>query len=225
MELTKDEQSALLDCMLEMGELLLDAGAEISRVEDTLTRMGKAYGAERVDVFVIPSLISLSVSFGGEGATTQTRRILSNGLTDFYRLEKLNGMSRSCCKSPLPPMELRAQLDRVAAGHKPFAVVLGGSTLAAFSFTVFFGGNGWDGLAAALFAVAIVGLQEYLGRTRLNTVAFNEENYSEATATPVWLTTLRNVDIGLGVLFILLQILAIRSFLAARKKEKEAAGN
>ena len=173
MELTKDEQSALLDCMLEMGELLLDAGAEISRVEDTLTRMGKAYGAERVDVFVIPSLISLSVSFGGEGATTQTRRILSNGLTDFYRLEKLNGMSRSCCKSPLPPMELRAQLDRVAAGHKPFAVVLGGSTLAAFSFTVFFGGNGWDGLAAALFAVAIVGLQEYLGRTRLNTVAFN----------------------------------------------------
>ena len=58
--------------------------------------------------------------------------------------------------------------------------------------------------------------------TVVNTVAFSEENYSEATATPVWLTTLRNVDIALGVVFVLLQILAIRSFLAAKKKEKEA---
>ncbi len=173
MELTKDEQSALLDGMLEMGDLLLDAGAEISRVEDTLARVGKAYGAQRVDVFVIPSLISLSMAFREGEAATQTRRILSNGLTDFYRLEKLNSLSRSCCANPMPLPELREKLDRVAAGHKPFPVILGGSILAAFSFAVFFGGNAWDGLAAAAFAVAVVVLQEYLGRTRLNTVAFN----------------------------------------------------
>ena len=55
MELSTYEQLFLLDCMLEMGELLLDCGAEISRVEDTLSRMGKAYGANRADVFVSPS--------------------------------------------------------------------------------------------------------------------------------------------------------------------------
>ena len=173
MDLSKDEQSALLECMLKMGDLLLDAGAEISRVEDTLSRVGKAYGAQRVDVFVIPSLISLSMAFHEGEAATQTRRILSNGLTDFYRLEKLNSLSRSCCADPMPLPALRAKLDRVAAGHKPFPVILGGSLLSAFSFAVFFGGNGWDGLAAALFAVAVVALQEYLGRTKLNTVAFN----------------------------------------------------
>ena len=173
MELTKDGQSVLLDCMLEMGDLLLDAGAEISRVEDTPSRMGRAYGALRTDVFVIPSLISISMEFVEGEATTQTRRIHSNGLTDFYRLEKLNALSRSCCAEPLPTPELRAQLDHVAAGRKPFAVILGGSVLAAFSFAIFFGGSIWDGLASAVFAVAVVLLQERLGRTELNTVAFN----------------------------------------------------
>ena len=173
MELTRDEQSALLDCMLDMGELLLDAGAEISRVEDTLRRMGQAYGAERMDVFVIPSLVSISMAFAEGEGWTRTRRIHSNGLNDFYRLEKLNALSRSCCAEPIPAAALREKLDAVAAGRKPFAVILGGSVLAAASFAIFFGGSVWDGLVSAVFAVAIVLIQERLGRTELDTVAFN----------------------------------------------------
>ena len=45
----KTENSRFLDCLLEMGALLLDCGAEVSRVEDTLGRLGKVYGAERTD--------------------------------------------------------------------------------------------------------------------------------------------------------------------------------
>ena len=48
MDITRYQQYYLLDCMLEMGELLLDSGAEISRVEDTLRRLGTAYGLERL---------------------------------------------------------------------------------------------------------------------------------------------------------------------------------
>ncbi len=105
---------------------------------------------------MIPSIISISVEFVEGESLTETRRIHSNGLTDFYRLEKLNTLSRSCCADPLPTEELRAQLDKVAAGRKPFRVILGGSVLAAFSFAVFFGGSVWDGLVAAIFAVAVV---------------------------------------------------------------------
>ena len=173
MDLTRSEQSSLLDSMLEMGELLLDCGAEISRVEDTISHLGAAYGAERTDVFVIPSIISISMEFAGEKALTETRRIHSNGANDFYRLEKLNTLSRSCCAEPLALPELRASLDHIAAGRKPQRVILGGSVLAAFSFAVFFGGSMWDGIAAAVFALAICLLQEYLGRTELNTAAFN----------------------------------------------------
>ena len=44
-------------CMrsLIMGELMQTCGAEVFRVEDTLARMGKAYGVERMNVFVITS--------------------------------------------------------------------------------------------------------------------------------------------------------------------------
>ena len=173
MSRTKEEQSQLLDSLLDMGRLLLDCGAEISRVEDTLSRMGRAYGARQMDVFVITSIISMSMDFPDSEPLTETRRILSTGSTDFYRLEKLNTLSRECCAQPLPVAELRGRLDKVAAGRKPFSVALLGSVLGAGSFAVFFGGSLFDGLAAAAFGAAICLLQDRLGRTRINTVAFN----------------------------------------------------
>ncbi len=173
MFLTIYDQHVLLDCMLEMGDLLLDCGAEISRVEDTLNRMGKAYGANRVDVFAIPSLLSITLNFPETIPVTETRRISSTGSTDFYRMEKLNALSRECCREPLELTELRARLDHVAAGRKPFAVVFWGSVLGGGGFAVFFGGTVWDGLAAAIFGAGICLLQYALGRTQLNTAASN----------------------------------------------------
>ena len=173
MKLTRSEQSLLLDCLLEMGDLLLDCGAEIGRVEDTLSRMGAAYGAGRPSVFVIPSLISISMAFPGEAALTETRRIHSNGNTDFYRLEKLNALSRQCSAEPIPVPELRERLEKVAAGRKPFPVVFWGSVLGGGGFAVFFGGSLWDGLAAAVFAALICLLQQRLSKTQLGVVASN----------------------------------------------------
>ncbi len=168
----KTENSRFLDCLLEMGALLLDCGAEVSRVEDTLGRLGKVYGAERTDTFVIPSMISMSLTFPAE-TLTETRRINSNGSTDFYRLEKLNALSRECSAQPLPLEELERRVHKIASGQKPRGVVYFGSALAAGSFALFFGGTRWDALAAAAFALLICFLQERLGRTELKQVAFN----------------------------------------------------
>ena len=173
MSMSLYDQHLLLDCMLEMGDLLLDCGAEISRVEDTLSRVGMAYGANRADVFVIPALISITLNFPETEPVTETRRITSTGSTDFYRLEKINALSRRCCVEPIPLAELRRNLDHVAAGRKPFSVVFWGSMLGGGGFAVFFGGNLWDGLAAAIFGAGICLLQTRLGHTKLNTVAFN----------------------------------------------------
>ena len=173
MSLSREEQSRLLACMLDMGELLLDAGAEISRVEDTLERMGRAYGAARMDVLVITAVITLTMAFPGDESTTETRRIRSTGQTDFSRLERLNALSRQCCAAPLPLTQLRREIDDVATQGKPASKQLWGSVLLGGSFAVFFGGSLWDGLVAAAFAGLIFLLQDRLGRTKLNTVAFN----------------------------------------------------
>lgn len=156
-----------------MGALLLDCGAEISRVEDTINRMGSAYGARHVDAFVITSIISLTMEFDEEETVTETRRIYSSAGTDFYRLEKLNELSRKCCADPLPLDELRHSLAHVAAGKKPDRVIFWGSILAAGGFAVFFGGTVWDGLVAALFALLVCLLQKRLGETQISIAGSN----------------------------------------------------
>ena len=173
MELTSERQGQLLDCILDLGALLLDCGAEISRVEDTLSRIGRAYGSEETDVCVITSLISLTMEFPGHEAVTETRRIHRDDGTDFYRLEKLNALSRAVCAEPLEIEELRARIEAVAAGRKPFWMQFAGSILAAGSFAVFFGGTILDAVAAAVFGALICLLQLRLDRTEINTVARN----------------------------------------------------
>lgn len=173
MERTETEQAELIECFLDMGQLLLKCGAEISRVEDTLSRMGKAYGCIRVDVFVITSIISLSIEFPNEEVLTETRRIYSSSETDFMHLEQLNHISRSCCQKPIPVAELRGKLRQIASEEKSVGMLLLGSILAAGSFAVFFGGTLWDGLAAAVFAAGICFLQRRLGKTEVTPVGSN----------------------------------------------------
>ena len=55
--------SEILHQILNMGEMLLNSGAEIKRVEQTINRLGKAYGAARMDVFAITSSIVVTMTF------------------------------------------------------------------------------------------------------------------------------------------------------------------
>ena len=173
MTLSTEKQTEFAECLLDMGALLLDCGAEVSRVEDTLCRMGKAYGARHTDAFVITSIIILTMDFGDEDAITETRRIYSSAGNDFYRLEKLNHLSRACCAAPIPVQELQEKLAHIAGGRKPEKVILLGSVLAAGSFAVFFGGTVWDGLTAAVFALLICYLQKRFGNTQISTAGSN----------------------------------------------------
>ncbi len=173
MILTPEKQADLAECLLEMGALLLDCGAEISRVEDTLRRSGMAYGAVHVDAFVITSIISLSMEFSEESIVTETRRIYSSAGTDFTRLEKLNALSRRCCAEPIPVCELRKCINDIAAESKPAIKIFFGSALAAGSFAVFFGGSIWDGVSAAVFALLICLMQRRLDITQVSIVGFN----------------------------------------------------
>ena len=52
-----DRMNYLMTAIMDAGELLAMHGAEVSRVEDTITRLCKAYGFVRADVFTITSSI------------------------------------------------------------------------------------------------------------------------------------------------------------------------
>ena len=83
------ERNKLLHEFLNIGEMMLASGAEIKRVEDTLIRLGTAYGAIKMNVFVITSSIVVTMAFENGEELTQTRRIMYELGTDFTRLEAL----------------------------------------------------------------------------------------------------------------------------------------
>ena len=137
--------------LLKMGEMLLGCGAEINRVEDTMTRLGRAYGAKRVDIFVITSDIVLTVLFDDGAELTQTRRISGSPATDFAKLEALNALSRKVCAAPVSAAELHEALCAIDEKWPSALRSYLGSVLTALGFTLFLGG----GIADALFAGAV----------------------------------------------------------------------
>ena len=86
-----DKQQLLTDA-LDVGEGLLTRGAEVGRVEDTITRILKSGGADRVDVFTITTSIVVTCRFGDQ-TLTQTRRV-REAVYNMTALTELNSLSR-----------------------------------------------------------------------------------------------------------------------------------
>ena len=129
----------LLCLALDVGEGMLKSGGEVSRVEQTVERICRAYGAIHVEVFSIISVINASVHMPDGTHTVQMRRIKSTG-TDMYRLEQFNKISRDIC-AQTPPL---AEFDRLIKETKgraayPKWVTLPASAVSAAAFAVFFG--------------------------------------------------------------------------------------
>ncbi len=131
-----------LDLALDIGEQMLLSGAEVHRVEDSLTRICTAFGAIRVDVFIITTSMVLTVHDSNGLAYTQTRRILSSG-TDFNKLSRLNALSRKICSNDgLTYEEIRSELLVISSAKTyPLWLEFIIYSVIAMAFTLFFGGS------------------------------------------------------------------------------------
>ena len=156
---TYNADSELIDILLDFGETMLGSGAEIARVEDSLSRMGNSYGAVKTNAFVINSSIELTIRFEDGETVTRTRRIRSSGSTDFEKLRKLNALSRECVGNRMPVAQLREAVDEIReSGIFVWKSYLG-SLLAAGSFSIFFGGSILDAVISGIFGLLICWLQ------------------------------------------------------------------
>lgn len=149
-----EDPARVMECALDMGETMLRCGAEILRVEDTITRICTAYGGGIVDVFTILSLIILSWKADDGKNYTLTRRINPHP-TDLNKLEALNALSRYICEKKPPCREIQERICAVMAPgvRRIYKSKMVGYVLLASAFTLFFGGNLRDGLAAGVVAV------------------------------------------------------------------------
>ncbi len=131
----------LFGYIITIGEQMLLSGAEVHRVEESISRMGLALGAERVDVFIITSSMVVTFHLKNGETYTQTRRIVSAS-TDFEKLHKLNELSRNICNGNLTETDIKKQLSKISALKKlPVWVEIICYSVIAGAFTLFFGGT------------------------------------------------------------------------------------
>ena len=67
------ETEKVLNFSCEMGRQLLQNGAEIYRVEESIHRLLAAYGCQQIEVFAIPSCIILNIQEGEHNYTKSVR--------------------------------------------------------------------------------------------------------------------------------------------------------
>ncbi len=145
----------VLRIALDIGGAILKSGGEINRVEDTVSRICRAYGAKHIEIFAIPSVMIATIRLDNEDYSSQVRRI-DNVSNDLYKLELYNSISRKICVNTPEISEVDKMISE-AKEKKPYPwwLCLIGAIIAAGGFAVFFGGDILDGIVAGIIAVPI----------------------------------------------------------------------
>lgn len=161
------EYKSILAGAVEIGKYLLSAGAEVSRVENTVERIMYAYDVVEVDVFALQSFIMASVKMPDGTEFSRTRRVLYS-CTDLRRMEELNALARQICAERPHSEQIREQLLQILS-YQPGALRTAlGYILSVFPLTIFFGGTLWDAAAAAAIACLFFCIDRYLRNTQYN---------------------------------------------------------
>ena len=151
------DYDALLLLASDLGYGLLESGAEIYRVEESIQRLLLAYGVAEADPFVIPNCIFVRFTTPSGQVRSQVRRIVASHGTDVDQLELYNGLCRRLCAETPPLPQAQEQLQAVRKVRRSFSLftVLLSYLLGAAFFSLFFGGSLRDGLCAGICGVVI----------------------------------------------------------------------
>jgi len=165
------EYDKLLNLGSELGRTLMYSGAEIFRVEESVTRVLNAYGAQP-QVFAIPNCLIVSIDTPEGEPMTRMCRIGPHG-TDIELLEYCNEFSRRMCTAPVPVDEALSMLRALPKQRKKYSpsVVLLGYVLAGAFFSLFFGGTMRDFFCAGITGF-VVGCCVLYGQPLIGSNAF-----------------------------------------------------
>ncbi len=163
----------ILQGILDIGEEMVVCGAEVNRVEDSVYRMCEAYGADRINVFIITSNLQVTLESPDGRIITQIRCIVRYDV-NFDRLDYLNDLSRYVCHNRPDTDELQERLEGVMnRKRQPKVLKFIGAVMVASGFTVFFGGGVADAVSAGLMGILIVFMERIMSSREKNQLVYN----------------------------------------------------
>ncbi|WP_324825470.1 threonine/serine exporter family protein [Sinanaerobacter sp. ZZT-01] len=163
-------QKKILILALYAGEIMLRSGAEIYRVEDTVTRICKACNIPYAEVFATTTGIFVSVDDGSEHSDMHTflKRIHSSSI-DLEKISKINQFSRNFATNEFSVEEGMQMLKDINRSFQFSFLwrVLGAGMIASF-FTLMLGGLFSDFLASFAIGILTYFVTIFLERLQLN---------------------------------------------------------
>lgn len=137
----------IMDLVLAAGQILLENGAEVFRVEQTMCIMANSFSLQDFHVYVLTNGIFASAQ---DGQISEVRNI-PNRTVHLARVDAVNTLSRRIAAGGVTLEEAEAQLKK--AGEIPPPTAWGqrmACSLGVFCFAVMFGGTLKDGFIAAV---------------------------------------------------------------------------
>lgn len=150
----------LINTATDVGYMLLENGAEIYRVEESMQRIFRAYTVETGEIFAIPTCIYVTISTADGRPVTKIKRCYSRG-TNLDKVERVNDLCRRVCRDTPDFKTIRRELQRIdGRPNYSFLQQVLAFSLVAFSFTLFYGGNFADAVCA-IFCGAVMKVTGY----------------------------------------------------------------
>lgn len=156
----------------EIGVRLIKNGAEIYRVEESLSIITGAYGMQNAKVFALPSLVTVRFEYENEIHSDQFR--LKGGSVNLDRLERLNSLCRRIKEEHCSIGEAERELEEILKSREyPTFVTFLAYGFVGFFYTLFWGGNLIDAAVAFLCAMIVRTTVLFSQRFRTNKLFSN----------------------------------------------------
>ncbi len=154
------EQEQALQLATQAGHIMLQNGAEISRVEDTMKRIANAYGVEDENFFILSNGI---ITTGQHYARAEFIPIKGTQLTPIVQINQLS-RELSQQSTPMPIQELSSRIEaiRTQKGTPIWELILG-IALGVSSFCILFGGSLLDALVTFICGLILGAFMAFAG--------------------------------------------------------------
>ncbi len=143
----------------EAGRILLENGAEISRVEFTMENIASAYGVEDRSFFVLSNGIIAT------GDTYSVAKFIPIKGMQLSKIVDVNQLSRDVTDGKCTVNELETRLEDIRnSGSKPWWELMPCITIGIICFTIIFGGSFIDAFSSLFTGLLLGGFITFAGK-------------------------------------------------------------
>lgn len=165
----KKRQKEILILAIKAGKIMMKSGAEIYRVEDTISRICLACGIDHVNVFAMPTGIFVSINIEDEDDTVTYVKRITGSETDLRKIAEVNRFSREFTTTDLSVKDGMKMLEEIE-NRKPVAFPVRGLAAAVVTgcFALIFGGAIPDFFVAFVAGFGAYAFSRLLQRSEVN---------------------------------------------------------